>query len=257
MGKVRRLSAAGASDRAGQAEGCDGGAGYVRPGYPGRRCPRFRHQRGASRPDLGLLPRWQGQLRRRPGRRPGRPRGHAHHGDGGPGRPGVPGVRRALPGHQRGHQPVPRHRDGPAHREQHPRGGPAGQPAGADRVRGQRPDRAVPRPRAADQRPRRECARTSTRICGTPRGSCGRRRPPRLRCAGRAAGVGRGPYRVRWLAQIRALIRLARPARVCFLPPLRYRVRLRTRHGPACRQSTSGTGGGAELASYGAVGRKP
>ena len=51
--------------------------------------------------------------------------------------------------------------------------------------------------RAADQRPRRECARTSTRICGTPRGSCGRRRPPRLRCAGRAAGMGRGPYRVR------------------------------------------------------------
>ena len=53
--------------------------------------------------------------------------------------------------------------------EQHPRGGAGGRAGRADRLRGQRPHRAVARPDPADQHPGRERATTSRRTCGTPR----------------------------------------------------------------------------------------
>ena len=70
-----------------------------------------------------------------------------------PGQPGLPGPGRALPGRPSGHPAVPRHRHRDPDREQHPRGRAghrAGQPG---RLRGQRPDRARPRPRPAHQQP--------------------------------------------------------------------------------------------------------
>src|SRR5258708_21906378 len=66
---------------------------------------------------------------------------------------GVPRPGRALPGRRGGRPPVPRHRYRPADREQHARGRPGRRARIADRLRGQRPDRARPPSRPADQHP--------------------------------------------------------------------------------------------------------
>ena len=116
-----------------------------------RRSAAVRRQRRPSRPDLRLLARRQGQLRRGPGRR--RPDHTAAAGDHSrrARQPPVPRPRGPAPGAARRHQAVPRHRNRAAQFEQHPRGR-AGRGAGvARRLRRQRPDRAGPCPGAADQ----------------------------------------------------------------------------------------------------------
>ena len=116
---------------------------------------RDRCERGPSGAGVRLLAGRQGQLRRRPGggRRvvAAMPSMAPRRGPAGRSWP-----RRSTIWPPRRHPPVPGHRHRPADREQHPRGRPAGRAGLADRLRGQRPDRARPRPGPADQRrPRR------------------------------------------------------------------------------------------------------
>ena len=161
----------------------DGGEG-------GRARGPVRHEQGAHGPGVRLLAGRQGQFRGRPGRcRSGRGRVPGYQ-DRGPGAAGVPGPGGALPGHRGGHPAVPRHRDRAAVGQQHPPGRPGGGAGVPGGVRGQRPDRAQPRPCPADQQPRGGDGlhrRRSARHRPDPRAG-GRR--PRLRAAGRGHAAG-------------------------------------------------------------------
>ena len=114
---------------------------------------RFRHQRPAHRPRLRLLAGRQGQLRRRPGTRRADPAGLPEPGVLRTRQPRVPGPHGPVPGRGGGDPAVPRHRHRHPDRQQHPRGRPAHRAGQPDRLRRQRPDRAVPRPGAAEEQP--------------------------------------------------------------------------------------------------------
>ena len=146
---------------------------------------------------------------------------------------------------------------------QHPRGGPAGRPGRPDRLRRQRPDRARPRPGAADQHPARAPPPTSTPTCATRTRSWPRPRR-RWTSASRSALMllavlqlhpgRRGPVRAGGPADGRAAVRAA----TWSLAPDR---RLRPRGGAAaCRRYNERGAGQATLrttAEIAAVLRRP
>ena len=159
-------------------EGCDGDR---------VRAVGDRHDQAAPGPDVRRLPRRQGQLSRRPGGRPagsarlaGSPRHRA-------GQPGVPAAGGAVPGRRGGDTAVHRHRHRHPLGRERARGRRAGRAGCPGGLRGQRPDRARARQRAADrQRHHQHRAGRPARPEGHP-GAPEAARADRLHPAGRPA----------------------------------------------------------------------